>query len=204
MVLECIIGIGGNMVIGIDLDDTITNSFEDLMPLFARFFNLDLEYCIEHKYSYNNFPVDLKDRQKEFFKYLKENRLLSKITVKEDAIQVLKELRDLGFKIIIITSRNDSLLPDAYTETKKYLDENGIPYDELYCEHDKHKILVSEGVDVFIDDSLKGLLYNKDACTHHILFNSVLNIQEETYFKRASSWRDIKTIVTKLNKGLHM
>ena len=34
------------MVIGIDLDDTITNSFEDLMPLFAKFFNLDLEYCI--------------------------------------------------------------------------------------------------------------------------------------------------------------
>ena len=113
-------------------------------------------------------------------------------------------MHDLGFRIIIITSRNDSLLPDAYTETKKYLDENGITYDELYCEHDKHKILVSEGVDVFIDDSLKGLLYNKDACAHHILFNSALNIQEETDFKRASSWRDIKTIVTELNKGLHM
>ena len=192
------------MIIGIDLDDTITNSFEDLMPIFAKFFNFDLEYCIENKYSYNNFPVDLKDKQKEFFKYLKENRLLGKITVKEDVVQVLKELHDLGFKIIIITSRNDSLLPDAYIETKNYLDQNGITYDELYCEHDKHKILVSEDVDVFIDDSLKGLLYNKDACTHHILFNSALNIQEKTDFKRASSWCEIKTIVTELNKGLHM
>ena len=68
----------------------------------------------------------------------------------------------------------------------------------LFCEHDKHKILLEEGVEMFIDDSLKGLIYNKDACQYHILFNSVINQQEETTFTRVYFWKDIKEIVTNL------
>ena len=33
---------------------------------------------------------------------------------------------------------------------------------------------------MFIDDSIKGLIYNKDACNYHILFNSKINKQEKT------------------------
>ena len=44
-------------------------------------------------------------------------------------------------------------------------------------------------------DSLKGLIYNKDACKYHILFNSKINKQEETTFTRVSSWKEIKEIV---------
>ena len=65
------------MNIGIDLDDTITNSFEDLMPYFSKYFNLDLNYCKENNYSYNNYPEDLKDRKKEFIEYLRCNKLLN-------------------------------------------------------------------------------------------------------------------------------
>ena len=186
------------MIIGVDLDDTITNSFEDLMPYFAEYFNLDLKLCMEKNYSYNNFPKELKERKKEFIKYLQDNKLLGKITVKPDVVEMLKELHDMGCKIIIITSRNDSILPNAFMETKSFLDRNNITYDMLFCEHDKHKILLEEGVEMFIDDSLKGLIYNKDACQYHILFNSVINQQEETTFTRVYSWKDIKEIVTNL------
>ena len=188
------------MVIGVDLDDTITNSFEDLMPFFAEYFGLDLEFCADNNYSYSNFPEDLKDKKGEFIRYLQENKLLSRISIKQDALEGLKKLRELGCKIIIITSRNDSILPNAFMETKIYLDQNGIIYDKLYCEHDKQKILLAEGVDIFVDDSLKGLIYNKDVCKYHILFNSVINKQEESIFPRASSWMEVVKFVEKLVK----
>lgn len=186
------------MVIGVDLDDTITNSFEDLMPFFAEYFGLDLDYCKDNNYSYNNFPEELKDKKNEFIKYLQEKKLISKISVKENTIQVLKELHELGCRIIIITSRNDNILQNAFLETKSFLDQNEIIYDALYCEHDKHKIILAEGVQLFIDDSTKGLIYNKDACKYHLLFSSVLNQEEKSEFPRVSSWIEIRDIVEKL------
>lgn len=191
------------MIIGVDLDDTIINSFEDLMPFFAEYFGLDLKFCKENNYSYNNFPEELKDKKSEFIRYLQERKLLSKISIKEGASQVLKELHELGCRIIIITSRNDNILPNAFLETKSFLEHNEITYDRLYCDHDKHKILLAEGVDLFIDDSIKGLIYNKDACKYHILFSSIINQQEESDFSRASSWIEVRDIVESLiNKNV--
>ena len=95
------------------------------MPYFAEYFDLDLDYCKENNYSYNNFPEKLKERKREFIKYLQGNRLLRKISIKEKAVQVLKQLKELGCKIIIITSRNDSILPNAFLETKSFLEQNG-------------------------------------------------------------------------------
>ena len=186
------------MTIGVDLDDTIINSFEDLMPFFAEYFSLDLNFWIENNYSYNNFPEELKDKKSDFIRYLQERKLLNKISIKENASQILKELRELGCRIIIITSRNDNILPNAFLETKSFLDQNEIIYDALYCEHDKHRILLEEGVEMFIDDSLKGLIYNKDVCKYHILFDSAINRQEESSFPRVSSWIEIKHIAEKL------
>ena len=173
------------------------------MPYFAEFFCLDLNFCKENNYSYNNFPEELKERKGEFIRYLQEKRLLSKISLKEGVIQALKELHELGCRIIIITSRNNSVLPNAFLETKAFLDQNGIFYDKLYCEHDKHKILLAEEVDLFIDDSLKGLIYNKDACKYHLLFNSVINQKEESEFTRVASWLEIVDFLKKLiGKGV--
>lgn len=188
------------MNIGIDLDDTIINSFEDLMPYFAKYFNLDIDYCMEHQYSYNNYPENLKDRRREFIDYLRSNKLLNKITIKENAKEIIKYLHDNNFKIIIITARNNDVLSNAFSETKKYLDENGVIYDKLFCEHDKHKILVEEKIDIFIDDNIKGLNYNIDACKYPILFNSKININEDTNFTRVDSWKEIKNVVSELNR----
>ena len=138
------------MRIGIDLDDTIINSYEDLMPYFANYFNLDLDWCKKNNYSYNNFPNDLKNRKNNFVNYLQENNLLNRISVKDGVREVLNELRKNGHKIIIITSRNDSIISNAYKNCKLYLDTNNIEYDKLFCEHDKHKILIDECIDVFI------------------------------------------------------
>lgn len=188
------------MIIGIDLDDTITNSFEDLMIHFANFFNLNLDYCKSNNYSYNNLPENLQYRKKEFINYLQKNKLLKDITIKKNAAETINKLHNLGCKIIIITSRNDNILPNAYEITKEYLESNNIIFDKLYCEHDKHNVLIEENVKLFIDDSIKGLEYNKDACKYHLLFSSKLNLNEKTKFKRVNSWEEVeKEVIDILN-----
>lgn len=188
------------VIIGIDLDDTITNSFEDLMIHFANFFNLNLDYCKSNNYLYNNFPENLQYRKKEFINYLQKNKLLKDITIKKNAAETINKLHNLGCKIIIITSRNDNILPNAYEITKEYLESNNIIFDKLYCEHDKHNVLIEENVKLFIDDSIKGLEYNKDACEYHLLFSSKLNLNEKTKFKRVNSWEEVeKEVIDILN-----
>lgn len=188
------------VIIGIDLDDTITNSFEDLMIHFANIFNLNLDYCKSNNYSYNNFPENLQYRKKEFINYLQKNKLLKDITIKKNAAETINKLHNLGCKIIIITSRNDNILPNAYEITKEYLESNNIIFDKLYCEHDKHNVLIEENVKLFIDDSIKGLEYNKDACEYHLLFSSKLNLNEKTKFKRVNSWEEVeKEVIDILN-----
>ncbi len=189
------------MNIGIDLDDTIINSFEDLMPYFAQYFNLDINYCKQNKYSYNNYPDNLKDKKREFIEFLRSHKLLNSISIKEGAREVIKYLHDNNFKIIIITARNNEVLSNAFSETKRYLDENDIIYDKLFCEHDKHKILISEKIDFFIDDSIKGLEYNVDACKYPVLFNSKINAEESTRFTRVNSWGEIKDLLLELNEA---
>lgn len=186
------------MTIAIDLDDTIINSFEDLMVYFAEYFNMDLNYCKKNKYSYNNYPNNLIERKKEFIEYLRTNKLINNISLKESSKEIIKYLHDNNFKIIILTARNNDVLSNAYYETKNYLDKNGIVYDKLFCEHDKHKILIEEKVDVFIDDSIKGLNYNIDACKYHILFNTEINKDVNTNFNRVNSWKEIKDILLNL------
>ena len=188
------------MNVGIDLDDTIINSFEDLMPYYAQYFNLDIDYCMKHNYSYNNYPKELKDRKREFIEYLRSNKILNSISPKENAKEVIKYLHDNNFKIIIITARNNDILSNAFYETKNYLDENEIIYDKLFCEHDKHKILIEEKIDVFIDDSIRGLEYNIDACKYPVLFNSKININENTNFIRVDSWKEVKDLLLELNE----
>ena len=41
------------MNIGIDIDDTLTNSFDYFQPYVAEYFNVGMDYLKENKVSYN-------------------------------------------------------------------------------------------------------------------------------------------------------
>ena len=42
------------MKIGIDIDDTMADTFDFLMPYISEFFKIDLEYLKENNISYSN------------------------------------------------------------------------------------------------------------------------------------------------------
>lgn len=56
------------MRIGIDIDDTMADTFDYLMPYIAEFFNLDIKYLKNNNISYNTLPEKMKERELEFAK----------------------------------------------------------------------------------------------------------------------------------------
>ena len=90
------------MNIAVDVDDTITDTYEYILPLVAVNYNLDLKKLWSNKPSYKELYNMLPD----YDKFIKRNYhvLANIVPVKEDAIKVLKKLRSEGHKIIIITS----------------------------------------------------------------------------------------------------
>lgn len=59
---------GAAMNIGIDIDDTITDTFDYLMPFVAEFFGADLRELKARGISYSNLPEEWKGREIEFCK----------------------------------------------------------------------------------------------------------------------------------------
>lgn len=51
------------MNIGIDIDDTITDTFDYLMPFIAEYFNADINYLKKNNISYCNLPEEWKRKK---------------------------------------------------------------------------------------------------------------------------------------------
>lgn len=127
------------MRIGIDIDDTIT----------------DTHACI-NKFKSIEFPErNPEERLPEnlFIPFIDKYRKVAfnEVKLKEGAVEALKEIKSLGHEIIIITSR-----PKEGEEiTKKYFQKNNLPYDDMYIDvNDKGKLASQINIDLFIDDHL--------------------------------------------------
>lgn len=168
------------MVLGIDIDDTITettitgnkyitkfdSSYQDYHDLpqnkYYDFLNLYLQDIVK-----NNI---LKDGVKEAFDYFKS----------------------IGCKIVIITARNDIYTPNVKKLTKEFLDKNAIKYDKLVFDDlntgDKSKLATENNIDIFIDD--KEMVLDKIAAVSNIECIRFTNDKDSKY-KTFDNWYDI-------------
>ena len=142
------------MNIGIDIDDTITNS-SDVFVEYAKKYNK--EKGIIHTVDNTTLNQEkafgwTKDNQKEFIeKYLR----LILINAKEEK-QSSKVINKLGINnnIFIITARNNKETENVYELTEKWLKEHNFKYNELITEaKNKLEICKKYNIDLFIDDN---------------------------------------------------
>lgn len=136
------------MILGIDIDDTITNTSE-----------------IVNKYLKQEYP-NYDDRnllpKKEYKKFLKKyiRQMRGEYELKDGAKEAWEYFRDHDFKIIIITARNNKYDRDNIKNTLAFLEKNGIFYNKIYFKQmKKGKIAYREHVDLFIDDKERVLDY---------------------------------------------
>ena len=144
------------MKIGIDIDDTITNSWECLIPYYSHLFNISEEELHNSKPYYEAIK-DKVSSIDEYYKLLLP--IYDKVSPNVDLLDNVKEtidaLYEMGHKVYFITSRGTDHT-DPYRDSKVFLDRHNIKYEKIIVKA-KNKAIVckNEGIDLFIDDSYK-------------------------------------------------
>lgn len=185
------------MRIGIDIDDTITDTWSYMVPIYSRIFNIPTEE-LSHSQPYYNSVKKLNLTIDDYFKimqpYYRENTL--NIPIKKDAQEVINILKKEGHKIIFITARG-KMYHEPKLITKTYLEKNNIKYDKLIINaNDKATICKKENIDLFIDDSYKHCQSVSSIGIKVLMFgtNYNKNIKE---FTRITSWYEVYNYINK-------
>lgn len=130
------------MRIGIDIDDTITDTHDYVIYLKRK-------YLPEYD-AYSLLPDDV---FKEFI-YKYDSIIHQNVSLKKDAKEAIKELKSRGHEIYIMSSRG-SYSDNSYEDSYNYLIEHDIPFDKLICNIDTKVDSVKENkIDLFIDDNI--------------------------------------------------
>ena len=178
------------MNIAIDIDDTLTESFDYFLPYVAEYFDVDEETLRKQNISYSNLPKSGKRMKLDF-----AERIMTELCRVHHLNKMRhggwKRLRELGHRIVIITARTDALYTDPYQTTEQELANGGICYDKLICTFDKAKACVEEEISVLIDDSLTYCDAASEKGISTLLFSSKANQYEETEHIRVSNWEEV-------------
>lgn len=184
------------MNIGIDIDDTITHTYETLLPMVAVKYGMNLKKLFNQKPSYTMLRSILPNYDDFAFESFP---VVAKIVpLREGVIEVLRKLREEGHKIIFITARNRREFKDPYKISYDFLEVNDIPYDKLLVNvEDKAKQCIIEGIDLFIDD-------NNDNCKAvnkigiQTLQFGTLFTQKLKGIDRVENWNEVYRIVQEM------
>lgn len=148
------------MILGIDIDDTITKTTEQT-DIFAKEYT---EKVLNREFSINLDTYDpmwvqaaygwTKEDEKGFWNLYYEKDM-DMVKPKENAIEVINELYK-NHEIILITARWDYESGIIKKITEDWLERHDVHYHKLFINHvDKRKISMENNIDLFIDDSLK-------------------------------------------------
>lgn len=191
------------MNIGIDIDDTISNSFESVFADSQKFDIEELGNMGEvqnygrinnHNYIETMYSHWTQEQTELFWKKYFIN-MLEKATPKTYAPEIVQKMKQEGNRIIIITSRyeliqNKNLIEDY---TKKWLNKNNIPYDELNMNaQNKLEVAQKKHIDLFIDDSISHCNKMKEGKIKTLLYTTIMNQNLNTPdLERVYSWPQI-------------
>lgn len=184
-----------NITIGIDLDDTISSSNEMFIE-YAKLYNKEKK--INFKIDETQWDLDKSfgwndNNYKEFCKqYLRT--LLNEAEIKYNAAEKINKLKNEGYKIIIITSRNEKELNDMYSFTEKWLKNHNINYDKLIINSlQKEEECLKNKVNIFIDDNMKNCMnVYKKLQIPVFLFDGLYNTNDKySNIERVYSWDEI-------------
>ena len=151
------------MNIGIDIDDTISETFEILLPYAQKYTIEELKRdatidfnkkCVNHYYIEEMFNWSKEESISFWEEYIKE--MLENVNVKTFAQDTIKNLKENGNNIFLITARWNTPKNNVEETTIKWLEDNNIVYDKLFINAEanrKVQIVKENNIDIFIDDS---------------------------------------------------
>ena len=184
------------MIIGIDIDDTISDTTEVMFNCCQKFIAEDLkrEPVVNEEAKYTHHFIEVihglsKEETEEFFRKYYEY-IVDSVIPKTCSVEYIKKLKEEGNKIVLITARFQIKEFDVIESTKKWLKKYDIPYDgAIFNAESKVEAAKREKIDVFIDDSYKNCQDMASSGIKAFLMDSRGNRGLETEgFERVYSW----------------
>ncbi len=181
------------MRIGIDIDDTICSTNEQIIIEADKY---DKEVLggtgvkDPSAYEFTEMMRWPSDGKGKFFKDRLEY-IMSISPIKDDAKDIINRLYDEGNEIYFITYRKDKYISDPYSLSEKWLKDNNIKYNKLIVNSgEKGIVCYQNDIDLFIDDSETHCadvsLYNIKA----LLFTNAYN-KDNIQFERVNNWKEV-------------
>lgn len=186
------------MNIGIDIDDTITKTSEEIDKWAKEYTKNVLNKALEfrqieildpmwakHLYGWSN------EEDKKFWDLYYE-KIMESVKPKDDAIEIINKLSKEN-NIIIITARWDRESGIISRITKNWLEKYGVNYNKLFLGHqDKRDIVKENNIELFIDDSFKTCKQISEIGVRTFIMNSRINKEmKDDKLERVFSWKEI-------------
>lgn len=198
------------MRIGIDIDDTLTDTYE-LIFNYAQYFTAN-----ELKKEINQVDREkIKDRfTKNFHNWAKEDEeaffdkyyetIVSNVRIKPFAKEIIDKLRDEKNEIYFITARFLSSKFDIEQATKKWLEENEIEYEGIYLNvSDKAKIIKENKIDILIDDNINNCLNAVENGIKTYIMDSLVNYSfKDERIERIYSWPHLYQVINRYKEEI--
>lgn len=184
------------MVIGIDIDDTISDTCE-VMLNYAQEYTIDVlkrEPILESKSCNNHFYIQYLHNWKEGedigFLECAYEKIITEAKPKTLAVKYLKKLHDEGNKIILITARWEAKNFDVKKTTEKWIEANDVPCDKLILNAENKLIAAKqENLDIFIDDSFSNCQMVSSSGIKTFLMDTRFNVGlNDEKIERVFSW----------------
>ncbi len=182
------------MNIGLDIDDTMTNSSELITEYAKKYFNSDDMNLINSILNAKKIEGKLLDF---YYEYLPE--MMSIYKLKDNVKEVIDRLRSKGHKIIVITARGYTVQVGIAEITKEYFKRHQIVVDDIiFRSVDKTEPCIKNNINIMIDDSISVLEKLKENNIKPLLFNSVTNKDFNTNIDRVNNWLELEEYLDKL------
>ena len=175
------------MKIGIDIDNVIANTFQDLSGYFNQFMRVQAD------------PIEVirimrKDKLKMLAYYFAawKSKIMTQVSLVEGAAETIREWHN-EHDIKLITSR----LFIFNRQTRHWLQQHNIPYNELHHAREKTKHQKANGCEVFIEDNLEECEILADHCERVFLFDHPWNrvpVAKKNII-RIKNWKEIRNLL---------
>jgi len=194
------------MIIGIDIDDTISDTYETAFAYAQKYTVEELGKSgnINHKNVSHHFYLrELHEwTQQEEYNFWKKyyKKMINELKPLTFAAETINKLKEEGHKIVIITARYPEKSFDVEATTIKWLKDNKIEYDDLVLDaDDKKQVAIDKKIDVFIDDSFKNCAAVSEAGVKTFIIETRVNQGlENDNVTRVYSWPQF---YSKIKKG---
>lgn len=185
------------MKIGIDIDDTICDTFTYILPALVEHYNLDSKKLLNDRIT-NNYDAS-KFKNYNLFATLYYPKIIPYVPLIKDAKKYINKLNKDN-EIYFITARSSLGYNDSYEMTYNYLVKNGFLFTKLIINAStKAKACKNLALDFFIDDSIINCLKVQDNTkTKVILFGNIYNTNNDV-LKRIDNWKDIYDYIINKN-----